>query len=558
MNINLTRRRLLQSGLAAAGSSSFVAQVLAHNQNPEVISLFSHGVASGEPQTQSVLLWTRVGVDTQQAKVQWELALDNRFANIIQNGEQIALADNDHCVKVTVDGLKAGQVYFYRFKCKGVYSEPGRTRTLPTGKVDSLSIAVASCSNFPFGYFNAYEVIAADPDIQFVLHLGDYIYEYGKDGYGGKTAEAINRVHKPSHEIVSLQDYRERHGQYKADMASRLMHAAHPLIPTWDDHESTNNPYMFGAQNHQADEGDWQERRAASLKAYYEWMPIRDPEQGLNRQQLWRHFQFGDLASLVTLETRHTGRSQQIDYKDHVPSISNTADRDSFVKDVLGNPERTMLSQKMNDFYRQSLENNNSQWHLLGNQIPMARTHVPDLSQHLKKKNQKDYDPVADEHARFGRLGELDLPLYLDTWDGYPAARQSFYEQNQQLGIEDLLVLTGDSHSFWTNQLFDDNGKAMGLELGTAGITSPGDFESYGPKTANLMDKLVADHNPEVIWTDCQHRGFIKLSLTQEKAQADFISVSDILTEKYQVERIQRSEIKKQGKNLTIKNTKTS
>ncbi|MBB6519880.1 alkaline phosphatase D family protein [Pseudoteredinibacter isoporae] len=551
MNPSLTRRNLLQTGLLAAGSSSFIGQVLAQSQQADVQAVFSHGVASGEPQADSVLLWTRVSVEQEKAVVEWELALDTQFRKLVQKGQLNAEADNDHCVKITVSDLEAGQVYYYRFKCQGIHSEPGRTRTLPQGDIDNLNIAIASCSNFPFGYFNAYEVIAADPDIQFVLHLGDYIYEYGHDGYGGTTGKVINRNHEPAHEIVSLADYRQRHAQYKADIASRLMHAAHPLIPTWDDHESTNNPYMQGAQNHQPDEGDWSKRRDASLKAYYEWMPIREPEKGLNRKQLWRHFQFGNLASLVTLETRHTGRSIQIDYKDHLGNIKSDEDRDLFLKQVLGNPARSMLSKNMKDFYDQSLKNNSSQWHLLGNQIPMARTHVPDISQFLKKKNSEGYDPVADEHAQFRRLGELDLPIYLDTWDGYPGARQAFYEQNQNLGIEDLLVLTGDSHSFWTNQLFDDSGKAMGVEIGTAGITSPGDFEGYGPETANAMDKLVAEHNPEIVWTDCQHRGFVKLSLSKEKAQADFISVSDILTEKYQVERIKRAVITKKGKSLT-------
>lgn len=550
MTSSLTRRNFLQTCLLAAGSSSFVGQVLAHSQKADVQAIFSHGVASGEPQADSVLLWTRVSVDQKTAPVEWELALDSQFRNVLQNGTISAEEDNDHCVKVTVSSLQAAQVYYYRFKCQGVYSEPGRTRTLPKGDVDQLSIAIASCSNFPFGYFNAYEVIAADPDIQFVLHLGDYIYEYGHKGYGGKTGKAINRNHEPAHEILSLADYRQRHAQYKADIASRLMHAAHPLIPTWDDHESTNNPYMQGAQNHQPGEGDWSERRDASLKAYYEWMPIREPEAGLNRKQLWRHFQFGNLASLLTLETRHTGRSIQIDYKDHLEKIKSKDERHQFLKHVLGNPERTMLSKNMQDFYQQSLQDNNSQWHLLGNQIPMARTHVPDISKFQKNKKSGAYDPVAEEHAQFRRLGELNLPIYLDTWDGYPGARQAFYEQNQKLGIEDLLVLTGDSHSFWTNQLFDDNGKAMGVEIGTAGITSPGDFESYGPQTASAMDKLIAEHNPEIVWTDCQHRGFVKLTLDKHKAEADFISVTNILTEKYQVERIKRAEIRKKGNSL--------
>ena len=179
--------------------------------------------------------------------------------------------------------------------------DAARTRTLPSGATESLGIALASCSNFAFGYFNAYRAIAEDESIDFVLHTGDYIYEYGADGWGAETAERLGRVHEPAHEIVSLADYRARHAQYKRDPDSQAMHATHPLMCCWDDHESTNNPWSGGAQNHQPEEGSWNERRDASVRAYYEWMPIREPEGGLRPIDFWRVYSFGDLATLVTL-----------------------------------------------------------------------------------------------------------------------------------------------------------------------------------------------------------------------------------------------------------------
>ncbi|HCI88075.1 MAG TPA: alkaline phosphatase [Gammaproteobacteria bacterium] len=408
---------------------------------------------------------------------------------------------------------------------------------MPAGPLAQLGIAIASCSNYPFGFFNAYEIIANDADIDFVLHLGDYLYEYGADGWGAAEGAAIGRAHAPAHEIVSLQDYRERHAQYKTDLGSRLMHAAHPLISTWDDHESTNNPWLGGAQNHQPDtEGDWRTRRDASLQAYFEWMPVRDPEPGLSRAELWRHFSFGDLASLTTLETRHTGRSEQIDYGDHLEAIDNEADRDRFLQDILGDSSRSLLSADMETFLANSLTRSLSEsqpWRLIGNQIPVARTHVPDVANRLEQEAGRRYDSLPDSHRLFSRLGQLDLPLYLDTWDGYPAARERFYQRCSAAGASDLIVLTGDSHAFWANELFNDSGRRMGVELGTAGITSPGDFEDYGPDGAAAFDRLVAEHNREVTWTDCTHRGFVKLVLTPDSATADYVVVDNVRSRQY-------------------------
>lgn len=552
--MKLSRRHLLKSSLAGITASSFTQHVMSALNNKRTKDTFQHGIASGEPSADGILLWTRINQNNELTPtVSWQLATDPEFKKIVQSGQQSTNAQQDFCIKVAVKQLKPGAQYFYRFQYQGITSEPGRTRTLPTGELRQLCLAVASCSNFPFGYFNAYEVMAADQDIDFVLHLGDYIYEYGVEGYGGTTGKAINRDHQPSHEIISLADYRQRHAQYKSDTASRLLHASHPIIAIWDDHESANNPYMGGAQNHQSSEGSWEKRRAASLQAYYEWMPIHTPASGVKLESLWRSFEFGNLASLVTLETRHTGRNKQIDYSEHLAAIKTTEDRDYFLQNILGQPNRTMLSPEMESFYQRETQRSLStgkHWRLLGNQIPMARTHVPDLRKVSDKNKDGSYDPVAQKHAQFRQLGEFNLPLYLDTWDGYPAAREAFYQINKDLGAQDLLVLTGDSHSFWANQLFDATGQAMGLELGTAGITSPGDFEGYGADTATLMDKLIAQHNPEIYWTDGQHRGFIKLSLTQKQAKAEFITVDNILTEQYQVNRLKTLIIEKQGKSI--------
>ena len=265
-------------------------------------SVYAHSVASGDPDRTSVVIWTRVSGFDAPIDVDWQVATDNGFANVVATGSVRTGSERDYTVKAVVDGLAPGASYFYRFIADGVESPTGRTKTLAEGHLDKLVIAIASCSNFPFGYFNAYETIANDPDVDVVAHLGDYIYEYSEDGYGGATGRQIGRIHEPRHEIVSLDDYRTRHAQYKSDAGSRAMHSRHPLIVIWDDHESANNPWMEGAENHQPEEGDWFRRRADSLQAFFEWMPVRDPAPGQPPEKYWRHYRFGDLVSLVTLE----------------------------------------------------------------------------------------------------------------------------------------------------------------------------------------------------------------------------------------------------------------
>ena len=541
MPVRLDRRELL-SGLA-------VAPLLGRSGPARAApsGAFAHGVASGDPAADSVVLWTRVSVPVLRVDVRWEVADREDFSRPVAAGTLVTGPDRDHTVKVVVAGLEPGRRYCYRFHAAGETSPTGWTRTLPRGRLESLGIALASCSNHPFGFFNAYAAIAEDPEVAFVLHLGDYIYEYGPDGYGGRVGAGIGRVPSPPHEIVSLADYRRRHAQYKADAGSRAMHAAHPLIAIWDDHESANNPWMGGAENHQPDtEGDWHDRRAASLQAYYEWMPIREPGPGGSPAAYWRHFEFGDLASLVTLETRHTGRSRQIEYDDHPAALTSAAAAAAFRREVLGAPDRAMLAPELETFVAASLADSvraGRPWRLLGNQIPMARVHVPPLDGELPGWSADASDPTSDHRARLAALGRFDLPIYLDTWDGYPAARERLYARCREVGATDLLVLTGDSHSFWTNALRDGAGRPMGLEIGTAGITSPGDFEAFGPEGAARMDELLMRHNDEVLWTDNRHRGYVRLVLGRAAARVDVVAVDRIDVPRYRTRLLHREQI---------------
>ncbi len=493
---------------------------------------YLHGVASGDPDTTSVVIWTRISNADGPTDVEWRVATDGNFRNVVAHGQYRTDASRDFTVKVVVVDLNPGQEYFYQFDIDGIRSPAGQTKTLPVGHVDRLVLAVATCSNYSFGYFNAYEVIANDPTIDLVVHLGDYIYEHGPDGYGGETGRRIGRDHEPPHEALTLVDYRQRHAQYKTDSSSKAMHARHPLIVIWDDHESANNPWMGGAQNHQNGEGDWGTRLVGSLQAFYEWLPIREPRNGGTREEYWRHYKFGDLASLITLESRHTGRSKQIDIDDYLDGINSKAEAQEFINTVIGAPDRNLLSSKMELFLADELAESvraNRRWRIIGNQSVMARRTAPNLNNPLFTALRSDLDDDATNMLDgLTQLGSLELPVDLDSWNGYPAARESFYQISKDAGARDLLVLAGDSHSYWQNALYDAAGESMGVELGSTGITSPRSLLELGKEGLRHYDELTAANNREVVWTDGRYRGFMRLEIDHDGAHADFVTVTDI------------------------------
>ncbi len=546
-NFPLTRRTTL------AGLSALPLLGAARAAPPASGAVFRHGVASGDPDATSIVLWTRITA-TGTVPVDCELARDASFRSIAWRGTASTGPDRDHTVKLVADGLEPGGRYFYRFKAAGEVSLTGRARTLPVGRVDRLGIAVASCSNYAFGYFNAYDAIARDPAVDYVLHTGDYIYEYGASEWGADTARKIGRVHAPEHEIVSLADYRTRHAQYKTDAGSQAMLAAMPLLACWDDHESANNPWVGGAQNHQPDkEGDWAARRAASVQAYYEWMPVREPVQGRTRMQFWRSYAFGDLATLSTLETRHTARALQVDYTPYHASIRSGADAEAMERDVLGAPNRPLISTEQEAdlaaAWKQSKELGQP-WRLIGNPMPIARTRVPDVVALGLIPDPAGQTKALDAAKDLAWKGKWNLPFYPDTWDGYDWARERLYAQARAVGADDLVFLTGDSHSFWANQLFDGQGRAAGLELGTAGITSPGDFVESGfdKNTAARLDAAFADHNPEIVWTDNLHQGFVRLELGRTSGRATFVAVDTLTSTRYRTRAISQWQLaRKEG-----------
>ena len=550
----VTRRTALAGLSVAAGASAMPAFGKADDAARK---MFRHGIASGDPDATSVVLWTRIsGLDS--ATVDWEIASDPGFVRPVRSGQFATGPERDFTVKVLAEGLQPGARYYYRFRANGVTSPAGRTRTLPVGRVGRLGIALASCSNFAFGYFNAYDAIAKDAAVDFVLHTGDYIYEYGADGWGSDRARKLRRVHQPANEIVSLSDYRTRHAQYKTDAGAQAMHAAKPLLACWDDHESANNPWLGGAQNHQAEtEGDWAMRRSASIQAYFEWMPVREPGPGRTRAQFWRTYVFGDLATLTTLETRHTARALQVDYEPYRKSIASFADAARMEREAIGAPGRAMLAPELEADLTAAWNHSRQTgqpWRLIGNPMPIARTRVPDvvsLGLIPDPATQAKPLPAAVDLAW---KGKWNLPFYPDTWDGYEWARERLYAQAQAAGVNDLVFLTGDSHSFWANRLADAAGKPMGVELGTAGITSPGDFVESGfdLATAARLDQAFAEHNPEVVWTDNLHQGYVRLVLTPSAGHASFIAVNTVATPAYRTRAIGEWNLRKAAGELVL------
>lgn len=550
-------RRTTLGGLAAGTAYGFLARpALAGGQGP-----FRHGVASGDPDATSVVLWTRV-TTSGDVTLQCEIARDLAFTRLVAKHEIKTGPGQDHTAKWLASGLEPGNTYYYRFLFDGQASPIGRARTLPVGTVERLGIALASCSNFAFGFFNAYEAIALDPAVDFVLHTGDYIYEYGQDSWGDEVARSIGRRHDPAHEIVSLSDYRRRHAQYKTDAGSQAMHAAHTFMACWDDHESTNNPWSGGAQNHQPDkEGDWATRRDASTQAYFEWMPVREPEwlavPARSRMQFWRSYSFGDLATLSTLETRHTARAEQVDYKELADKFDDKDAIARFRRDRLETPGRQMLSVECEADLERSLVasvNAGQPWRLIGNAIPIARTDVPDLVALGVLPDPFVPDPpfsgAALDNARvLAGKGCAGLPFYPDTWDGYPWARERLYDLSRKAGAADLIFLTGDSHSFWANRLSDAEGQPAGIELGTSGVTSPGDFveSGFGDDIAHALDQAFAEHVPEVVWTDNMHQGYVRLDLAREQSEASFISVDTVRDRDFRTFIVNRFKIRRQA-----------
>ena len=437
----------------------------------ECIAPFYHGVASGDPLSDRVIIWTRITpVDFGSAlTVSYQVATDNQFNNVIASGNYTTDSTKDFTVKIDVTGLNPNTFYYYEFEHNGAYSLVGRTKTLPIGAVDNMRLAVVSCASLESGYFNAYEAIANRNDVDAVLMLGDYIYEYESQGFSPNAN--VDRTWTPTVEITELNDYRLRYNSYRLDYALRKLHQNFPWICIWDDHETANDSYPGGADNHQVNEGPWAQRMSAGKRAYFEWIPIRPKAQG--NQEIFRTFELGDLAKIIMLDTRLEGRDQQVASND--PVINDTT--------------RSILGPSQFNWFKNELSTTTQPWKIIGNQVMIGAVEI------------------------FG------TPVNTDSWDGYPAERQKLFDHLSSNNIDNMVVLTGDIHTSWAVNLTNGNAQ-VGVEMVTPSVTSPG-------LPINLS-ALITVQNTHIKYVELTKKGFILVDITPQKVQGDWYNVLTI------------------------------
>ena len=487
---------------------------------------FTHGVASGEPGPNRALLWTRY-VGEAETRLEWQVSETSDFAAIASQGSVSALADRDWCAKAWAEGLLADRWYYYRFIAPdGTMSDTGRTRTLPQGPTQGFKLAVFSCSNFGFGWFNAYGHAAEVNDCDLAVHLGDYIYEYGAGTYPSVDQADPMRVLYPASEIVALADYRLRHATYRADPDLRRLHQVLPMIAVWDDHESSNDSWKDGAQNHQPEtEGDWAVRKAAAKRAYREWMPVSD--------EPYAAYDVGDLATLFRLDTRLEGREQQFSLEKILDGATDpAAAAEALVRFRDGdwaNPDRQLLGEAQERWIAAGLAASKARgatWQVLVQQVLMGKLRTPPSI----------VSAISDDMPEFVRkrllaaalASSAGLPSNMDAWDGYPAARERLLTAALEADAN-LLVLAGDTHNGWAFEL-DHEGAKAGIEFGVPGTTSPGLENSLRTIAPRDFARAVVGANDQLKWADTSQRGYMTVELTPARATTEYRFVETIKT----------------------------
>jgi len=539
---SITRRGVF--ALAGAGAAIAAAPAKAHGFGTG----FTHSVASGEPHANSVLLWTRFVSDA-EVTLEWQVAEDAEFKRIASQGRVEASPDRDHCAKTMANGLTPDRWYFYRFIAPGGATSPtGRTRTLPEGPSARFRMAVFSCSNFGFGWFNAYAHAAEANDVDLAVHLGDYIYEYGAGTYPSGDQRHPDRSLLPDDEIIALADYRLRYASYRADPDLQRLHQVLPMIAVWDDHESANDSWENGAQNHDSEtEGGWDARKAVARRVYREWMPVSD--------EPYAAYDVGDLATLFRLDTRLEGREEQFNIGKLIAGRENPAEMiaalEAFRRGDYMEESRELLGAGQDNWLREQLATSTARgakWQVLVQQVLMGKLSAPER---LGEIIGEGLPPAARNRLRAAVLARAaGLPLNMDAWDGYPAARDCVLEAALDADAN-LLVLAGDTHNGWAFDLAHD-GARVGVELGVCSVSSPG-FETYlAAVPPETLAALLVGENNELKWADTSQRGYMAVELTPQAATTEFRFVSGIRQRSTQLAGTHRVVARADERNLAL------
>jgi alkaline phosphatase D len=492
---------------------------------------FYHGVASGDPLADKVIIWTRITPDSGDLSaktVNWIVATDTAFQSIVKTGSITTDISKDYTIKVDVTGLTAGTTYYYVFKYNGIYSLTGRMKTT-TNNVNHLRFAVVSCNNYEAGFFNGFKKIAQRNDIDAIIHLGDYIYEYAPKGYG----DSLNgRFVEPKNEILSEGDYRTRYSVYRLDADLRFAHQQQTFISIWDDHESTNDSYKDGAENHQTNEGDWETRKNIAKKVYFEWMPIRDAAANT----IYRKISYGSMLDLIMLDTRLEGRAK--------PPVNF---------DDVDMPIRTILGTTQYNWFINNMATSTAKWKVIGNQIIFS-----DLNVGFAAVDSLGKPAITDIKA----IRNVEN-LFIDNWESYPTERNAIMDTLKNKSISNTIFITGDSHASWC---FDLNKKpvvypnpvafnlptpsstytpasgvgSVGVEFATPSISSANFDEAVGSATANGFETAInnpipigpplgnVSYNPHLKYVDLDRHGYFILDLKDDSAQADYYYVDTL------------------------------
>jgi len=508
-------------------SEQSIAPLDLYNQASRAGLPFLHSVASGDPLPDSIILWTRVTPDRDSlpgsglgpdVTVRWDIATDTGFGDIVGTGTAVATAEHDHTVHIDVTGLAPDSIYYYRFivldgEHRGATSPIGRTKTAPAydSTPDSITFATASCANWECGYFSAYRDMAQrgySGELDLVVFLGDYIYEYATGEYAGKSG--ISRPHHPQWEITTLEDYRIRYGTYRTDPFLQAAHASTPWVVTWDDHETANNSYATGAENHTDNpaEGIWGTRRDNAQRAYFEWLPVRvtmdSPEK-----HIYRSFQYGDLMELTMMDLRS--------YRDAETNAANFA-----------NPERTMLGSEQFRWLKNVLETSSAEWNVLGNSVMLSPMKILTVEGNAE----------ANAALNFVDQRTTGMAVNSDQWDGYAADRDRLLELLSKTTSK-TFVVTGDIHSEWANSVIWDD-KEIGAEMVCTSISAPnvdeilttylGSYHAENNSTSILVEDTITGANPWVKHLDFDAHGYCIARLTRDEVVMDYVRVADVET----------------------------